>query len=814
MTNRRLITLFVLGLIGYGGLFSLFRGGLFSLFRKTNPAARWNFEMDRATAVERVKAAAASYGYNAPIQTESVTIEYNRGDEYYLSRQAPPLLNSLFTPLKARVSLNGAKSDSGFEARLNSRGELLGYRLRERREKKVGEKKDAPQPPPAPEALANDRKVADEALKQFLGERYSKFTFLSGSNAGDEDRKFSWAAADDGLSVLADVVVRDGKAREVWLQSNLTPKFQAESDARRGGAIAALSSANTLLIFPAIILVVIFYFVSLARRRIDHRKTLVFLVCGFLLLLVSNLFGSLADELLYDFRIDHNSLAYSAGAPIRWAIFIAVNLCIAASLYLFLAPGLALSAGGANRRTVDLELLLKGKLLRRPVTGSLVAGLLTGGLLEMIAHAVAAIGVFPGASISARGVQNVFGASAPAMDAFLDGDQFLIFVTFAFLIPAAEAFVKRAWFQRILVFVIAFVTTTGLELFHISAPAIIAASLLQAWLLVWLYRNFGLLAVIVTMMASRAALNSAALLAQSSATLQASGRHAAIGLGVALVAALAGLWRSSEAKEEETAIKELPESRAERERLQAEFSVARKAQLRMLPSRAPSAPGVAISAVCHPSKDVGGDLYDFLELPEGKIGVVIADVSGKGVPASLYMTLTKGLLDSVAEHKSDPGDILREVNRHLYDVCRRKTFVTVFLGALDPLRRTLSYARAGHNPTIIHRGGAASERKTWMLKSPGMGMGLNDGGIFDRSLKVETIQLERGDKLFFYSDGITEAMNEKRDEYGEGRLMAMAERTNGLSAEQSRDAVMADVAEFLGTVHPQDDQTLVVLQIL
>src|SRR5262249_18586944 len=146
----------------------------------------------------------------------------------------------------------------------------------------------------------------------------------------------------------------------------------------------------------------------------------------------------------------------------------------------------------------------------------------------------------------------------------------------------------------------------------------------------------------------------------------------------------------------------------------------------------------------------------------------------------------------------------------------RKTFVTMFLGVIDPPRKTLTFARAGHNPTIIHRSGhrSASERKTWMLKSPGMGMGLSQGGIFNQSLKVETIQLERGDKLFFYSDGITEAMNEKRDEYGEDRLMAMAERTNGLSADQSRDAVMADVAEFLGKVHPQDDQTLVVLEIL
>jgi sigma-B regulation protein RsbU (phosphoserine phosphatase) len=811
MTNRRLMTLFVLGLIGYGGLFLL--------FRKASPAARWNFEMDRAAAIQRTKAAAASYGYNEPIQTAIVMTEYHRDDEYYLSRQANPLLDSLFTPVKALVNLNVAKSGSGFEARLNSRGELLGYRLRERREKKDGEKKDgekkdAPRLSGAPDALANDRKVADEALRRFLGARYGKFSFLSGSNVGDEDRKFSWGAADDGLNIIAGVVVREGKVIEVWLQSNLSPKFQAESNARLGGAIAALSSVDVLLIFPAIILMIIFYFVSLAGRRIDHRKTLVFLVCSFLLLFVSNLFGSLADVLLNSMRFNSTPLSNGAGAAIQWAIITVFNLCTAAILYLFLAPGLALSAGVANRRTMDLELALKGKLLRRPVTGSLVAGLLTGGLLEMVPHAVAASGVFPGASINVGDIVSVFGATAPALDAFLDGDQFMIFVSFALLIPAAAAFVKRALFQRILVFVIALMTVIGLDLFRTSAPALIAASLLQAWLLVWLYRNFGLLAVIVTMMASRAALSSVALLAQSSAPLQASGRHAAIGLGVTLLVALVGLSKSSEAKEEETAIKELPESRAERERLQAEFSVARKAQLRMLPDAPPSAPGFAISAVCNPSKDVGGDLYDFLALPEGKIGVVIADVSGKGVPASLYMTLTKGLLDSVAEYEIDPGEILREVNRHLYDVCRRKTFVTMFLGALDPLRRTLSYARAGHNPTIVHRNGGSSERKTWMLKSPGMGMGLNQGVAFDRSLKVETIQLERGDKLFFYSDGITEAMNEKRDEYGEDRLMAMAERTYGLNAEQSRDAVMADVAEFLGTVHPQDDQTLVVLHIL
>src|SRR5215813_10452348 len=339
MTNRRLVTLFVLGLISYGGLFFL--------FRKTNPAARWNFEMDRPGAIEMAKAAASSYGYNEPIQSATVKTEYHSDDEYYLSRQANPLLDSLFTPVKALVNLNGAKSGSGFEARFNSRGELLGYRLRELRKKIDGEKKDAPQPSPSPDTLANDRKVADEALKRFLGERYGKFSFLSGSNNGDEDRKFSWRASDDGYIVLAGVVVREGKVIEVWLQSNLSPKYQAESNARLGGSIAALSSSDVLLFFPAIILMIVFYFVSLAGRRINHRRTLVFLVCSFLLLFVSNLFGSFADVLLNSMRFNNDPLSHSAGAAIKWAILIVFNLCTAAFLYLFLAPG------AANRRTMD-----------------------------------------------------------------------------------------------------------------------------------------------------------------------------------------------------------------------------------------------------------------------------------------------------------------------------------------------------------------------------------------------------------------------------------------------------------------------------
>src|SRR5262245_47620730 len=111
MTNHRLMTLLALGLIGYGGLFFL--------FRKTHPAARWNFEIDRAAVIEKVKAAASSYGYASPAQSITINVKYSRDDEYYLSSQAGALFTSLFTPLKAEVNLYGAKPGSSFEARLN-----------------------------------------------------------------------------------------------------------------------------------------------------------------------------------------------------------------------------------------------------------------------------------------------------------------------------------------------------------------------------------------------------------------------------------------------------------------------------------------------------------------------------------------------------------------------------------------------------------------------------------------------------------------------------------------------------------------------
>jgi hypothetical protein len=364
---------------------------------------------------------------------------------------------------------------------------------------------------------------------------------------------------------------------------------------------------------------------------------------------------------------------------------------------------------------------------------------------------------------------------------------------------------------RLITFALLFLGQMGIGSVYVSAPALALVSALEALLLTAIYYRVGFLAAMTTLMASQAALSSAALVSQPSSILQYSGWNILIGLGALFVAGLIGLLRAREATEEDVAIPPgMLFTRSERERLKAEFDVARRAQQEMLPDAPPNLEGFEIAAVCRPSKEVGGDLYDFIFLPQGKLGIVVADVSGKGVPASLYMTLTKGLLDSVSEELTDPGDILREVNRHLYEVCRRRVFVTLFLGVIDPISKTMSYARAGHNPTLFLK---ASDRNTSFLKPPGMGLGLNDGKIFDKSLKVETIALEPNDALLFYSDGITEAMNSDNEEYGEQRLINVAARIGGVTAEEMLKAVMNDVDEFLGRVPQQDDQTVVVVRI-
>ncbi|MBM3728781.1 MAG: serine/threonine-protein phosphatase [Acidobacteria bacterium] len=199
--------------------------------------------------------------------------------------------------------------------------------------------------------------------------------------------------------------------------------------------------------------------------------------------------------------------------------------------------------------------------------------------------------------------------------------------------------------------------------------------------------------------------------------------------------------------------------------------------------------------------------YDHFRYPDGRLGLCVADVSGKGVPAALFMTMTKGVLAAARHDSGDWPSVLTELNGHLGGVARRRSFVTMAAASIDPVSGVVDHVRAGHNPVLWRR---AARGESVFLKPAGLGLGLAGNASFARVLRMERIQLEPRDALVFYSDGITEAMNEAREQFGEERLCQVVEDCDGRDAASTEAAILAAVRAFMGKSPPHDDMTLFV----
>lgn len=209
-------------------------------------------------------------------------------------------------------------------------------------------------------------------------------------------------------------------------------------------------------------------------------------------------------------------------------------------------------------------------------------------------------------------------------------------------------------------------------------------------------------------------------------------------------------------------------SELERERLHNELEIARDVQFKMLPKENPNIPGYLISSMCVPALEVGGDYFDFIKLNENKIGIVIADVAGKGLPAAIYMTLTKGAFQSYAALSDSPKQVLTKLNSLIYDTIERGSFITMFYAVLDFRNDKLTYARAGHEPVIYFN---IKEEKLFLLKSGGIGLGLEEGKIFSRSIEEKEINISQGDSFLFLTDGLIDAKNEMNVDFGIDTLL-------------------------------------------
>jgi serine phosphatase RsbU (regulator of sigma subunit) len=240
-----------------------------------------------------------------------------------------------------------------------------------------------------------------------------------------------------------------------------------------------------------------------------------------------------------------------------------------------------------------------------------------------------------------------------------------------------------------------------------------------------------------------------------------------------------------------------------RERVEQELHVARRIQQASLPEAVPALEGWKIYPSYRPAREVGGDFYDFLELKDGRLGLVVGDATGKGVPAALVMSTTCGMLRAVTQASDySPGEVLQRVNEALATRIPANMFVTCFYGVLDPGTGSFAYANAGHDLPYVRRGGDAEE-----LMARGMPLGLMPGMTYEE----KEIMLGTGDRALFYSDGLVEAHNPEGEMFGFPRLRALvAEHAEG---EPLVDFLMEVLYSFTGDWWEQeDDITLVTLQ--
>jgi Stage II sporulation protein E (SpoIIE)/Type II CAAX prenyl endopeptidase Rce1-like len=248
----------------------------------------------------------------------------------------------------------------------------------------------------------------------------------------------------------------------------------------------------------------------------------------------------------------------------------------------------------------------------------------------------------------------------------------------------------------------------------------------------------------------------------------------------------------------------------ERARMQQELEIARKVQLGLLPKEKPQLQGFDISGICLPALEVGGDYFDFIDLKDGRLGLAIADVSGKGVPAAIYMTLTKGILQSHAEATLSPKIVLSKVNSLMYRTIEKSWYVSMFYAVLDPKSKQLIFSRAGHNPAIVLNRDKSSPQ---LLQPAGIGLGLEMGEIFSKTLVEGELQLEPGNTLVFYTDGFTEAMNVSGQEYGEDRFLKFLSENDNGSANDLVNLAIKEIQSFAGEAPQHDDMTMVVLKV-
>ncbi len=250
----------------------------------------------------------------------------------------------------------------------------------------------------------------------------------------------------------------------------------------------------------------------------------------------------------------------------------------------------------------------------------------------------------------------------------------------------------------------------------------------------------------------------------------------------------------------------------EQEKAEYELSIAREVQRQLLPANPPDIPGFQCASYYLGAKAVSGDYFDFIDLGDGLWGFIIADVSGKGIPGSMVMAVTRTIVRLIAvQHGADAHETLKQTNRLIARQIKRGMFVTSFYAVLDSRSGRLSYACAGHNPMVIYRG---ARRTHELAAGKGIALGFNEGPIFDKTIELHQTTLDRGDGIVLYTDGFPEAMNARNEEFGDDRFYELVPKYSQGDVQNLINGLVGEIAKHRGDAEQSDDLTLLAVRRL
>jgi serine phosphatase RsbU (regulator of sigma subunit) len=755
-------------------------------FPRYHPSARAGFEFDREGFIERARQFVSDHGVDVATWKAYAMADRGRtAQEFRLMNPHDPLAQML--PWATAIVAFGGDGRQPASVTFESDGRVREWKLPAARLRKSGH---------------DDPALARGALRDIAGKAVNFFQPTMPARPTAEGVEFAWQwselRAPNGRIRIA-TLVKNGWVRRAGVSFIAPEAFRSRYD-----KFSPMRIAFIVVWWIAL-------FGSIAPwgrggaadlvRGMKSRSTLILTGCFAALALIA---ASLdLDDATSVISESSDSGSAILGVLLGTAILGMMFFVVISSLFANVRPHAARARG--------LRLLGTGDWLTRSVTSEALGGLLVSPLVLAIPLAIAAalhaamIGGYSDNLILNR-APSVYGVASS-----VEQDSLAVLVLFGCMVPLALRLRGRA-IPALAALLCAFLTFSmvGAPFFNSWLGNVLDWAFTGAAFF-WIYSSFGVLGALAAYACSRVLTSAGVMLLQPAAGLH--------GSGVTLLAVLAGFGvmglvltlkgRESDRKLfGETDAQE--NVRTRREELLAEFNVARIAQQQMLPLQPPNLAGYTLAASCDPAREVGGDLYDFVRLKDGRWAIGVADVSGKGVPAALYMTLTKGLLCAAAEDSADPHSILAALNTHLREVTKKKMFVTMALGVLDPATGAVEYVRAGHNP-IVWRRAAADE--TTLLKPAGIGLGISGPALFAKTLETQRIDLGPGDALVFYSDGLTEAMDKSLEQFGEERLMHVVSEADGLDASATRDRILRKVKEFLGDGHAQDDLTIAVLRV-